>query len=110
VPEIVVVNKIDAADPLVVSRLLRQEPHAVAVSARTGDGLGALSAAVEAELPRPPVEVDVVVPYDRGDLVSQVHDTGEVLHVDHRAAGTHVRARVSQGLAAALERFESPGP
>jgi GTPase len=110
VPEIVVVNKTDAADPLVVSRLLRQEPHAVAVSARTGDGLGALSAAVEAELPRPPVEVDVVVPYDRGDLVSRVHDTGEVLHVDHRAAGTHVRARVSQGLAAALERFESPGP
>ncbi|HSK54846.1 MAG TPA: GTPase HflX [Jiangellales bacterium] len=110
VPEVVVVNKIDAADPLVVSRLLRQEPHAFAVSARTGEGVDALLTAVEAELPRPPVEVDVVVPYDRGDLVSQVHDTGEVLHVDHGAGGTHVRARVSRGLAAALEPYESAGP
>src|SRR3954454_8876152 len=55
IPEIVVVNKIDAADPLVLGRLQRRERHAVLVSARTGEGLPELRALVERELPRPEV-------------------------------------------------------
>ncbi len=102
VRELVVVNKCDAADPLVVERLLRREPGAVAVSARTGEGLDALLDAVAAALPRPDVEVDVVVPYQRGDLVSRVHADGEVLSLDHTEAGTRVRARVRPDLADAL--------
>src|SRR6195952_1303050 len=39
VPEIVVINKADAADPLVLARLQREEPHSVVVSARTGEGI-----------------------------------------------------------------------
>ena len=105
VPEIVVVNKADSADPLVVARLLRTEPHAVAVSARTGEGIAALRALVESELPRPPIEVDALVPYDHGELVSRVHTTGEVISVDHEAGGTRVRARVPESLAAALAPY-----
>ncbi len=105
VPEVVVVNKTDAADPLVVSRLLRVERGAVAVSARTGDGLDELRAVIERRLPRPPVELEALVPYDRGELVSRMHRTGEVLSVAHEEGGTRVRARVSEGLAAALEPY-----
>ncbi|MBA3309137.1 MAG: GTPase HflX, partial [Nocardioidaceae bacterium] len=48
VPELIVVNKSDVADPLAVSRLLTREPHAVVVSARSGDGLHDVLAAIEA--------------------------------------------------------------
>ena len=104
-PEIVVVNKADAADPYVVERIVRREPSAVVVSARTGVGIAELMAAAQVLLPRPDVEVDVLLPYDRGDLVSRVHERGEVLAAEHTAVGTHMRARVGQALAAELAEF-----
>ena len=103
VPEIVVLNKLDTADPLVVKQLLAREPHAVVVSARTGEGVDELLAAVEADLPRPAARVDVVVPYERGDLLSQVHETGEIESLEHTGQGTHVVARVSDDLAHQLQ-------
>nr|WP_245797729.1 GTPase HflX [Mangrovactinospora gilvigrisea] len=110
VPEIVVVNKADAADPLVVQRLLRQEKHAIAVSARTGEGIDKLLAIIDAELPRPEVEVHALVPYDRGSLVARVHAEGELLAAEeHTAHGTLLHALVSPALAAELEPFHAVG-
>ncbi len=105
VPELIVINKSDAADPLVVQRLLAREPHAVVVSARTGEGIEAALAAIEADLPRPSVEVDALLPYERGDLVSKIHEHGEVLHLDHTPHGTRVRALVNPSLAGELARY-----
>jgi GTP-binding protein HflX len=105
VPELVVINKCDAADPLVIDRLRRREPHCVVVSARTGEGMAQLQAALEAELPRPNVLVDVLLPFDRGDLVSRVHQRGDVLVEEHTGEGTVLRARVDQALAGELEPF-----
>jgi GTP-binding protein HflX len=102
VPEVVALNKADVADPEVVDRLLRRERRSVAVSARTGQGLDDLLAAIVEDLPRPEVEVDLVVPFSRGDLVSRTHADGEVLDVEHVAEGTRLHARVDQALAAAL--------
>ncbi len=103
VPEIIVVNKADTADPLVVKNILAREPHAVVVSAHTGEGIDELLSAIEADLPRPSTLVDVVVPYSRGDLLSQVHETGEIELLDHAEDGTHVVARVSDELAHQLK-------
>ena len=103
VPEIVVVNKADAADPLVLKQLLAAEPHAVVVSARTGEGIDELLSAIEADLPRPATRIEVVVPYSRGDLLSQVHETGEIESLEHAEDGTHVVARVSDDLAHQLQ-------
>jgi GTP-binding protein HflX len=103
VPELVVVNKVDAADPDVVRRLLRTQPGALAVSARTGEGIEALVDVLAERLPRPRVEVDVVVPYRRGDLVHRVHTDGEVLDEEHTPDGTRLRAHVGPGLAAELQ-------
>ena len=105
VPEIIVLNKADAADPLVVKQLLAREPHAVVVSARTGEGVDELLAAIEADLPRPSTRVEVVVPYERGDLLSQVHESGEIETLEHAADGTHLVALVSEDLAHQLQEL-----
>jgi GTP-binding protein HflX len=105
VKEVVVVNKADAADPEVLDRIRRHEKHSIVVSARTGAGLAELRQLVAAELPRPDVDVDVLVPYDRGDLVSRVHEVGEVLASEHVAEGTRLTARVDPELADDLAAF-----
>ncbi|MER8043870.1 GTPase HflX [Streptomyces sp. NPDC094032] len=105
VPEIVVINKADAADPLVLQRLLRVEKHSIAVSARSGEGMEELLALLESELPRPQIEAEVLVPYTEGGLVSRVHAEGEVLSEEHTAEGTLLRARVHEELAALLAPY-----
>ena len=106
-PELLVVNKTDAADEEALLRLKRRWPDAIFVSARTGAGLDGLREAIEARLPRPAVELDVLVPYERGDLVALVHERGEVLGLEHEAGGTRVQARVDPLLAAELSRFSN---
>jgi GTP-binding protein HflX len=103
VPELVVVNKIDAADPVVLQALRAREPGSISVSAKTGAGLAALRDVIEAALPRLETQVRVVVPYGRGDLVARAHADGEVLRTEHVADGTLLDARVPPGLAAQLE-------
>ncbi|MGI9197068.1 MAG: GTPase HflX [Candidatus Nanopelagicales bacterium] len=102
-PELVVINKADLADPLEIARLRRLEPDAVVVSAKTGEGIPELLRVLESRLPHPDVEVDVIVPYTRGDLVAQAHDRGQVMTEEHLAEGTHLTARVPADLAARLE-------
>jgi GTP-binding protein HflX len=102
VPELLVVNKSDLADPLVVARLMAREPHSVVVSAASGQGIGALLEAVEVDLPNPPEHVEVLVPFDRGDLVARVHEEGRDVRVDYTADGARVTAVVGVQLAAEL--------
>ncbi len=105
VPELVVVNKADAADPLVVARIRAAEPHSVVASARTGEGVAAVLAAIEADLPRPGVEFDALLPYDRGDLLNRIHVNGEVDELEHTGDGTRVRGRVNADLAGELAPY-----
>ncbi|MEV4251933.1 GTPase HflX [Spirillospora sp. NPDC049652] len=109
-PELIVINKADAADPLAIARLRRREPHSVVVSARTGQGIEELRAAIERDLPTLAREIRVLLPYERGDLVTAVHERGEVLKQEHQAAGTVLLARVPDDLAAELTRYEDPVP
>ncbi|MEZ0341419.1 GTPase HflX [Mycobacterium sp. pV006] len=107
-PELLVVNKIDAADGLTLAQLRRALPGAVFVSAHTGDGLDRLRARM-AELVVPTdVAVDVTIPYDRGDLVARVHADGRVDAAEHIAEGTRIKARVPVALAAVLADFTTP--
>jgi len=110
VPEIVVINKADAADPIMLARLVRSEPHSVVVSCRTGQGIDELLAAIERDLPSPDVEVHALVPYERGSLVSRIHRDGIVQSEEHTADGTLVRARVGLALAAELAPYALVGP
>jgi GTP-binding protein HflX len=101
-PELVVINKADIADPLQLAALRRREPDALIVSAHSGEGIDELLARLDERLPRPEITVDVVVPYDRGDLVAAAHADGEVLSQEHLPEGTRLRARVRPDLAARL--------
>jgi len=102
VPELIVVNKIDAADDVQLQGLRARERDSLAVSARAGTGLDELWAALESRLPRSEVEVKLVIPYSRGDLVARAHSAGEVLTLSHVEGGTLLEARVPAGLAAQL--------
>lgn len=104
VHEIIVLNKADVADPEVVGRIQRRERRTAVVSAHSGEGIAELRARIAAELPRPGVEIDLVVPYSRGDLVHRVHEHGDIDHTEHVATGTLVRGRVDEQLAVELNR------
>ncbi|TDC01629.1 GTPase HflX [Micromonospora fluostatini] len=105
VPELVVVNKADAATPAALAALAEAEPRHIVVSARTGQGIDALREAVGAALPHPEVQVDVLIPYTAGGLVARIHADGEVLAEEHTADGTVLRARVAADLAADLDGY-----
>ncbi|MGV9247566.1 GTPase HflX [Streptomyces sp. NPDC003710] len=105
VPEIVVINKADAADPLVLQRLLRVEKRSIAVSARTGRGIQELLALIDDVLPRPAVEVEALVPYTQGRLVARAHSEGEVISEEHTPEGTLLKVRVHEELAAELTPY-----
>jgi GTPase len=99
VPEIIAINKSDVADQEVLMEILRKEPNSYAISVKTGFGIDALIHAIEKTLPRPKIEVDVVVPYSRGDLISAIHEHGEILSEEYVEEGTAIHARVDAGLA-----------
>ncbi len=103
IPEIIAINKVDAADPEVVMEILRKEKNSFAFSARTGFGIDGLVRAIEKSLPHPNVEINALIPYDRGDLVSAVHERGEILSEEYVETGTQMRALVDGGLAKAIE-------
>jgi GTP-binding protein HflX len=108
VPEIIVLNKADAADPFGVERRKQREPRHVVVSARTGEGIAELLAAISESIPRPNVKMQLLVPYHRGDLISKLHDSdAEILSLDHEEGGTRAVVMVREGLAAELESFST---
>ncbi|MBK0420892.1 GTPase HflX [Leucobacter sp. CSA2] len=107
IPELVVFNKADLLDDsqrLVLHGLV---PDAVFASARTGEGIEELRARIDAAIPIPDREVDVVVPYDRGSLVAELHERNRVLSTEYVEDGTRVRAFVTAEMLAKLAPFMS---
>jgi GTPase len=106
-PELLVVNKIDAADDIALAQLRRALPDAVFVSAHTGEGLDQLRTRLVELVEPTDAFVDVTVPYDRGDLVARVHDEGRIDTTEHTEQGTKITARVPVPLAASLREFSN---
>lgn len=104
IPEIIAINKVDVASPEVVMELLRKEKNSYAFSVKSGFGLEGLLHAIEKSLPHPSVEIDSVIPYNRGDLVHAIHESGEILLEEHLAEGTHIHGYVDGALAQSIER------
>jgi GTP-binding protein HflX len=104
-PELLVVNKVDAAGGLALAKLRRALPDAVFVSAHTGDGLDRLQQRMAELIAPTDTIVDVTIPYERGDLVSKMYADGRVDATEHTADGTRIKARVPIPLAASLREF-----
>mgnify|MGYP000309240177 FL=1 len=105
IPELVVINKADAADPYVINRLKLHEKNSIAISALTGQGIDELVAMIEAQLPHPQLDIKATVPYDRGDLLARAYREGNVLSRTDTEAGTVIIAKVPQALANVLEEY-----
>jgi GTP-binding protein HflX len=105
VPELLAVNKIDDAEHGVVEDLLAAHDGAVAISARTGEGIEKLTDAIAARLRALSPIYELLVPYERGDVLAALHREGEVLVEVHDDAGTRVRARLPQAVASRVDEF-----
>ncbi len=103
--EIVVFNKSDLIDDETRLVLRGIEPGAVFASSRSGEGIDELRAEIERALPLPAVEVRALVPYDRGDLINAVHESGHIITTAHEEGGTAVHAYVNERLAAELAPY-----
>ncbi len=106
IPELIVINKVDRAPAETLDTLHASYPDAVFVSARTGRGIEQLRLTIESGLPRPEIEIRVLIPYERGDLVNRIHQSGEFLSTEHTATGTLIVARVNPSLAGELAPYE----
>ena len=106
IPEIIAINKADVAAPEVMRQILRTESNSFAFSARTGFGIDTLLKAIETSLPRPRIEVRATIPFNRGDLVSAIHERGEIMSEEYSENGTTIHAMVDGSLAEKLELFK----
>lgn len=110
IPEIIAFNKADLVDEGTRLVLRGLAPNAVFVSARSGEGIDELEARIAAILPEPDIEVDLLVPYDRGDVISHLHRSGRILSTQYVEGGTHVTALVHADLAGSLAEFAAGKP
>ena len=104
-PEVLALNKWDLLDEMERARVLRRFPDGIPVSALTGDGLEQLQERVAERLPRPPIEVTLLVPFDRPEVVPWLHEHAQVDAVDEGADGTRVVARVTEAQLARVRDF-----
>jgi GTP-binding protein HflX len=109
-PELLVINKIDTVDTTARTRLSRLYPDSIALSALNGRGTEHLVSAVDEALRRRLTEVDLTIPYERGDILAAVHRQGEVTKEEHLPDGTRIHARLPQPRLAGFEEFTSSEP
>lgn len=105
IPELVVINKADAADPHVIDRIKLREKNSIAVSALTGQGLDELIIMIEAQLPQALQDIKATIPYERGELLARAYREGTVLSRTDTETGTVIIAKVPKPLANVLEEF-----
>jgi GTP-binding protein HflX len=71
----------------------------------TGEGIVERLAAIDAALPAPSIELELLIPYDRGELISSLHDNGRIVATSYEEGGTRVTALVTEEHAATLRPF-----
>jgi GTP-binding protein HflX len=109
-PQVMAFNKIDrfGGDPARLAglhELMGDYPNAVAISATAGTGLDALRATLDDVLAGRMVPIDVLIPYNAGELVALAHTHGFVEHEEHTGTGTHLRGRLPVELAGRYSRY-----
>lgn len=104
VPELLLINKSDL-DPDSAKRLVHEHQGAVAFSAMTGDGLNDLLLTIGDRMRALTTVIELLIPYDRGDIVATVHREGEVVSTSNEDIGMRVRARLADASAGRLSEF-----
>ena len=108
VPELVAINKADLLSEVELARVRRRFSEAALLSARTGDGIDGVLDGIAGALPHPEIDVDLLVPYDRGDVVAALHAAGAVVEESYAEDGTRLRARLREDQLGRLEGYVVP--
>jgi GTP-binding protein HflX len=103
VPELLVFNKIDVSKA--APGLLEGHAGSVAISALTGEGVDVLLRTISDRLRAMETVVELLVPYDRGDILAALHREGEVLVESHEDSATRLRARLDARAAGQFSPF-----
>jgi GTP-binding protein HflX len=104
VPELLVFNKTDVA-PDVAAELQARHEGSVAISAHTGEGIETFLQVLGDRLRSITAVVELLIPYERGDVLASVHREGEVVSTFHDTDGVRVRARLADASAGRLSEF-----
>ncbi len=104
VPELLVINKSDL-DPDSAKRLVHEHRGAVAFSAVTGEGLNDLLLAIGDRMRALTTVIELLIPYDRGDIVATVHREGEVVSTSNEETAMRIRARLADASVGRLSEF-----
>ena len=104
VPELLVFNKVDVA-PEVAAELQARHQGSVALSAQTGEGIERFLEVLGDRLRSITAVVELLVPYERGDVLASIHREGEVVSTFHDTQGVRVRARLADASAGRLSEF-----
>lgn len=100
-----VFNKIDLLDAETLESLRLRKPEALFVSAHTGEGLEELKEYISQQAANTGDIMDVLIPYNRGDLVSMAHERCHIIEEGNTAEGTTMRVQVSAPLQGTFARF-----
>ena len=108
-PRLLALNKVDLLDDERRRELAFRYPRAVQVSAETGEGLEELREAIEARFLPTLRPMDLLVPYEEGGSLSELHELAGELDREDTPEGVRVRARVPAAAARRFERFAANG-
>ena len=104
VPELLVFNKADR-DPASSADLVANHHGSVAVSAATGEGVDVLLRTLSDRMRALSRVVELLIPYENGEVLAMVHREGEVVSTSHEDGGTRVRARLSDASVGRLRDY-----
>jgi len=107
IAELIVFNKMDITDQIIVDRLVAAHDGSVAVSALTGEDVDLVGLAIAEDLEKSTVTMRLLVPYDRGEVVAALHDSGNVLEETHGEDGTELTVRLPAEMADGFGEFAS---
>ncbi len=98
IKELIVINKVDTIDDSKIMELKRIFPEAIFISANQNIGIEELLVTLDNELPDPSQEIQLTIPYSRGDLLARIHDEGKIIELNHLENGTYIHAFVPSNL------------
>ena len=106
-PMITVFNKSDLVkNKYELQELVADNANSAYISAQTAEGLSYLMDCVVKTLEGLLQDVDLIIPYDRSELVAQCYEYGRVLKADYKEDGIHVEARITHDLAGRVRQFQ----
>ncbi len=111
IPALTALNKVDRLkDPQQAAEITKQFPRAIALSATKGSGLPELLTLMRQELYETYTPINLWLPYQQGQLISLIHESGQVERIEHGRGGVQIQGRIPGRLVAQLREFEKSKP